>query len=273
MAQHKYEDVRSLCRERLQNANDEQFLYHFYLDQALMRLGELDEALRVNEQTIALAFSESNKFAAREHRVEILHQAGRSADALAECEKLLKDLPQARYAPAVRHKMAAILSHERKFAESETILRQLLEADPNDVQTLNTLGYELADQNRRLDEAERLVRRALELDRRARQFGDDAESPADDEDNPAYLDSLAWVLFRKGQLAEGRKLLEEATTRRGGRDEPTLWDHLGDIHYRLGDVEKARAAWQKALEYYAREPLAKKDGRLGEVARKLNVLK
>jgi hypothetical protein len=41
----------------------------------------------------------------------------------------------------------------------------------------------------------------------------------------------------------------------------------------MNELGKAREAWGKAKELYAFEPIAKKDGRLDELSRKLNALK
>src|SRR5205814_2307409 len=104
----------------------------------------------------------------------------------------------------------------------------------------------LAEQNRNLDEAERLIRRAIELDRRARSAGDSddfEEEQITENDNAAYLDSLAWVLFRKGKLGEARQWLEKALALPDGKHDATVWDHFGDVCYRLKDVAKAREAW------------------------------
>jgi tetratricopeptide (TPR) repeat protein len=279
---HKFTDVKELCRDRLQNINDipngnlNEFLYNSYLERALLHLGEIDEALRVNEQTVMQAPNEGEKVDTRLRRAEMLRQAGRSKDAMNECEKLLKEYVQPKYARPTRLKMAAVHAQAGRPAEAEKLLRRMLDDDPNDAQVLNTLGYELAEQSRNLDEAERMIRRALELDKRARKFGegDDEDTPtAADDDRAAYLDSLAWVLFRKGKFPEARAILERAVSQRDGRDEPTLWDHLGDIHYRLGELGKAREAWGKAKQFYGLEPIAKKDGRLDEVSRKLSLLK
>ncbi len=278
---HKFADIKDLCRERLQNINAipngnlNEYIYNSYLETALVHLGDVEEALRVNEQTSLQAPNESEKVSTRLHRAEMFRQLGRTADALSECDKLLKEYPQPKYTRIIRLKMAASLTQARRAAEGEKLLRRMLDDDPNDVAVLNSLGYELADQSRNLDEAERIIRRALELDKRARKFGegDEESATSDDEDRAAYLDSLAWVLFRRGKLGEARTILERAVAQRDGRDEATLWDHLGDIRYRQGEAGLAHQAWGKAKELYGLEPLAKKDGRLDEVSRKLNVLK
>lgn len=278
--QRDYAAVRELCETRLQsldeipNGNLNEHLYQGYLEEALEHQGELTEALRVNEMTQLLAQREEDKVSARLRRSHLLQLAGRVDEALKLCEELLKEYPQPSLSRQIRQRQAIILSQQRRFAESERIWRALLESDPNDAQVLNSFGYELADQNRRLDEAEQMIRRAIQLDQRERRIAAGAEPDADVEvdDNAAFLDSLAWVRFRQGHVHEARSILERAVGLRDGRDEPTLWDHLGDVYARLGESHKARSAWLKARTFYDREPLAKKDGRLDELNRKLKLL-
>jgi tetratricopeptide (TPR) repeat protein len=279
MKQRNYAAVRELCETRLQmleeipNGNLNEHLYQGYLEEALEHQGELADALRINELTQVLAQREEDKIAARLRRAHLLHLLGRVEEALKLCDELLKDYPQPSHARQIRQRKAVILSQQRRFAESERIWREMLESDPNDAQVLNSLGYEWADQNRRLEEAESMIRRALELDRRERRIaaGADPDADIEVEENAAYLDSLAWVRFRQGHWDEARAILERAVTLREGRDEPTLWDHLGDVYARSGDPAKAKNAWLRARTLYDREPLAKKDGRLDELNRKLKL--
>jgi predicted negative regulator of RcsB-dependent stress response len=57
------------------------------------------------------------------------------------------------------------------------------------------------------------------------------------------------------------------------RDDVTIWDHYGDVCYRLGDAATAREAWTKALKNAEAESKLYQDGRLQEIQRKLKVLK
>ena len=67
---------------------------------------------------------------------------------------------------------------------AEAAYRRALELDPDDAGTLNDLGYLLADNGRKLEEALEFTRRAT----------------AKEPNNAAYLDSLAWAHRRRGQL-------------------------------------------------------------------------
>jgi Flp pilus assembly protein TadD len=110
------------------------------------------------------------------------------------------------------------------------VLRQVLAAEPANANALNYLGYMLAVRGEQLDEAIRLVRRAL-----------DAEP-----ENGAYLDSLGWAHFRKGDLDEAEKYLSAAAAKMPDNSE--IQDHLGDLHARKGRLPEAIAAWTRALK-------------------------
>jgi Flp pilus assembly protein TadD len=164
----------------------------------------------------------------------------------------------------VRHAQALACWGAKKPAEAEALLRAILDDDADDAGACNDLGYHLADQGRNLDEAERLVRHALALDRAERRK---AGSP--EPDNAAYRDSLGWVLFRQGKVADARAELEKALALPDGAADATVWDHYGDVLFRANEKAKARAAWEKAKELYATDPRPATRAARAEVARKL----
>ena len=100
---------------------------------------------------------------------------------------------------------------------------------PKDADVLNFLGYLLAERGERLDEAVRLVNRALEID----------------PDNPSYLDSLGWAHFKRGQLADAQRHLSRAAEALPANS--VIQDHYGDLLARMGKPAEAIAAWTKAL--------------------------
>ena len=118
-----------------------------------------------------------------------------------------------------------------EFRKGEEILEKVLEADPDDTQVNNDLGYLWADQGKNLERAEKMIRKAV----------------AAEPDNGAYLDSLGWVLFKLGKYEEAVGPIEQAVKKNTGGDS-TLWDHLGDAQFKAKQVDKAIESWQRALK-------------------------
>jgi Tfp pilus assembly protein PilF len=119
-----------------------------------------------------------------------------------------------------------------EVSKGEEILERMYRDNPEEVSVNNDLGYLYADQGKNLEQAETMIKKAL-----------DAEP-----ENAAYLDSMGWVLFKRGKYAEALPYLEKALKISTGGGDETLWDHLGDIYDRLQEPAKAAEAWQKAID-------------------------
>jgi tetratricopeptide (TPR) repeat protein len=125
--------------------------------------------------------------------------------------------------------LADVYNDNGRGTDAERTLRSLLAANPSDARVANYLGYILAQNGHDLDEAIRLVNRALQAD------------PGRAE----YLDSLGWAYFKRGDLGEAEKYLSEAAQKRP--DHPEILDHLGDVYAKRGRWQDAISAWTKAL--------------------------
>jgi tetratricopeptide (TPR) repeat protein len=250
--QRKHEAVVEVCKRGLEKAEaTSRVLFHVDLSHAYASLGDDDKALAAAEDAVNES-NEKQRLRCRLNRARILAQCAdkeRKEKATAECQALLKEYNQPGDVRTIRYTWSGILSTIGDQARSEEQLKLILDGDPNDASACNDLGYLWADQGKNLPEAERLIRKALDLDRRQRSEGPNVQLDAD-RDNAAYVDSLAWVLFRRGQIAEARRELDRAIKLPGGGDDPVMWDHLGDVCFRQGDETAARAAWKKALEQY-----------------------
>jgi tetratricopeptide (TPR) repeat protein len=257
-------DVAAVCRDGLRSAHvTPPVFFNYHLALALAQLGEATEAIAAADKAILQAGA-GFRLGARLRKVWVLRALGRYEDAAAVGRKLLDEFDAPADRLEIRYTLAGALWGAKRYAEAERELRAILDADPDHAGACNALGYYLADQGRDLDEAERLIRHAVAVDRADRRRAADPEP-----DNAAYLDSLGWVLFRRGKLAEARDWLEKAAALPDGAIDPTVWDHLGDVCFRLGDKAKAKAHWEQALTLYESDPRGKEDGRPEEVRRKL----
>lgn len=117
------------------------------------------------------------------------------------------------------------------YEKAAELFRKSIALDPaNSADACNYLGYMWADQNMHLKEAEDMIKRALQSE----------------PNNGAYLDSLGWVEFRQGKFEQAQADLIRAGQNMS-RDDPVLFDHLGDTYLKLNRVAQALESWQKAL--------------------------
>ncbi len=116
------------------------------------------------------------------------------------------------------------------FEKAEYYLRKAIALAPERDEGYNALGFLFAENSINLDEAVKLIKKALE------------KSP----ENGAYLDSLGWVYFKLGKLTAALENLEKAVHYIPNSVE--IQDHLGEVYLKVGYKEKAIAAWQKAIQ-------------------------
>lgn len=119
-----------------------------------------------------------------------------------------------------------------RIDDAERVLRRAIELDPGNAEAYNSLGYFFAEAGVKLDEAEALVKKALEM------------SP----DAGHMLDSLGWVYFQKGDYDRAVETLERAVLRMKDDPDAVVLEHLGDAHARRGDAARARELYQAAHE-------------------------
>ena len=262
----KPDQIARVCREGIGDGGLGEGFFNYYLAGALAELGEADGALAAVEKAIAQS-SDGNRLAVRLQKVDAQRVLGRWGDAVVTARKLMDEFDAPADRLRIRYMLAGAYWGAKKRDEAEAELRAILDADPDHAAACNDLGFYLADQGRDLDEAERLIRLAIANDRIDRRKTGHGEPQ-----NAAYIDSLGWVLFRKGRLAEARVELERAAALHAGANDPVVWDHLGDVLFRLGEKEEAKRAWEKAQGLYERLPRgsARAGGeRLDELKRKL----
>jgi tetratricopeptide (TPR) repeat protein len=268
--QRKYKEVVAVCREGLRQAQATNLvLFHANLSLALASLGKYSEALTEADQAVERA-SDTNRLRLRLRRASLLALAEKYDKAEAECLALLKEATQPGDVRDIRYQLSGVYTAAHQPDRAEEQLRLILQADPNDDAANNDLGYIMADRGKNLEEAEQLIRRAIQLEREQRKTR--KVGPDDDKDHAAYIDSLGWVLFRRGHPEEACQELLRATQLPDG-DDPVIWDHLGDVYLRLGQPQQAAGAWHKAEQLYDANKRRKQDEQYKELKRKLKLLK
>ncbi|HXE08748.1 MAG TPA: tetratricopeptide repeat protein [Acidobacteriaceae bacterium] len=122
---------------------------------------------------------------------------------------------------------------QKMYDQAEVQFRKALELDPKNAMVLNYLGYMLADNGTKLQDAMKLIQQAIVLD----------------PQNGAYLDSLGWVYFKLGQYPEAESNLRKANERMN--NDPTVHDHLGEVYEKTGNLKMAVAQWERSMTEYA----------------------
>jgi len=134
---------------------------------------------------------------------------------------------------------ALVAAELGKLDIAEADFRAIIEQDPNNVNALNALGYTLADQTERYEEARELIAKALE------------GSP----DASHILDSMGWVLYRLDDYSEAIVFLEKAYQ---DGQEVEIGAHLGEVYWESGNQEKARTVWYESFQKDSVSPVLNK---------------
>ena len=142
--------------------------------------------------------------------------------------------------PDLLYSLSTLYARVGKKDASEDVLAEVLKLDPNHPGASNDLGYVWAEGGRNLPESEALIRKAL-----------DAEPH-----NTSYLDSMGWILYKRGKWAEARGYLDRAIGTREAAGsprpaDPVVLNHRGDVLYRLGEKDAAVVDWQRAADHIA----------------------
>lgn len=124
------------------------------------------------------------------------------------------------------------ISNERRkdWKAAEADLKKALELNPDQPLVLNYLGYSWVDQGVNLDEAFKMLRRAVDLRQR----------------DGYVVDSLGWAYFRLGRYDDAVRELERAVDLKPS--DPVINDHLGDAYWRVGRKLEAQFQWNHARD-------------------------
>ena len=118
----------------------------------------------------------------------------------------------------------------KQWPKAEADFKKALELFPDQPLVLNYLGYSWVDKGENLDEAFKMLRRAVDL------------RPSD-----GYIvDSLGWADYKLGHYTEAAEELEKAIDLKPA--DPVVNDHLGDAYWRVNRKIEARFQWNHARD-------------------------
>jgi len=151
--------------------------------------------------------------------------SGRTDDAVGVLENAERQDPDS---VQIQYDLAMLYERQGRMDAFEDRLQHILRVDPDHANANNALGYTLADQNRRLDEAQVLLERAEQLE----------------PDNPYILDSVGWYHYRRGNLEHALHYLRRAWADMPAAD---VAAHLGEVLWMMRRPDEARTVWQEGL--------------------------
>jgi tetratricopeptide (TPR) repeat protein len=189
----------------------------------LYKQGQRDEALQLLQA--ADSASATARVSAEIAQAQLLSNGGENDQSLARIDDALARCPGH---PDLLYQKAILLEKAGRTDAAITQLEHLYHDRPQDGTITNALGFLLADHSRELGRADHLIEAALKSE----------------PDNPAILDSLGWVYYRRGQPQQALALLERAFRLAQDGD---IGAHWGEVLWALGEKSRARDAWNRAL--------------------------
>jgi tetratricopeptide (TPR) repeat protein len=229
-----------------QNNQAEEALYHFrmieekndlyinarlHIAYLLNKMEKRDEAIEVLKNTIEYKSDETDLYA-------LLSSIYESNEDYKRAQKVLEQgLAVESESVELIYRLGALLDRKENKEGSIAQMRRVLELDPDNADAMNYIGYTYAEQGINLDEALTLIQKAI------------SSKP----DNGYYIDSLGWVYFQQEKYDLALESLEKAFSLIEGGD-PTIAEHLGDAHMKLGNYILSLEMYQKALMLRHQDP-------------------
>lgn len=191
----------------------------------LKELKKYDEAMSLIQKMTATKGENVADFYAL--GASILDETGKTKEAISYLNEGIKNLPSEANLVFLQGVLWEKLGDRDQCIKS---MREVIKKDPRQSSAYNYLGYLFAEKGENLEEAESLIKKALEIK----------------PDDAFYLDSLGWVYFQKGDLKKSLEILNRANSK--SPDEAVILEHLGDVYSKLKNTNLARSSYQKMIK-------------------------
>jgi tetratricopeptide (TPR) repeat protein len=130
----------------------------------------------------------------------------------------------------------------KAFADSDSCFSEAIRLQPDDATALNNYAYYLSLRKEKLEDAARMSKRSLDLQ----------------PNSTSFLDTYGWILFQQGKYKDAKEYIKRAIESDTANAESTLLEHMGDVYYKLGELDKALEYWNRALKRGEATPLLPK---------------
>ncbi|ACA17185.1 Tetratricopeptide TPR_2 repeat protein [Methylobacterium sp. 4-46] len=200
----------------------------------LEQLGKNDDALAHLDQVAKANPKDVDVISALGSVQRLRKQYAEAAETYSKAIALIGSEPPQNYWNLYYYRGTAY-ERAKQWPKAEADLKKALELVPQNqpngrAQVLNYLAYSWVDQNMNIDEAFRMLEKAVDLQPR----------------DGMIVDSLGWAYFRLGRWDDAVRELEKAVDLKPG--DPTINDHLGDAYWRSGRRLEAKFQWQHAKD-------------------------
>jgi tetratricopeptide (TPR) repeat protein len=173
----------------------------------------------------------------------------RDAQKLTEAKELIEDaLAFERENDRLLFQYGVILHDLGEGSKANEVMEEVIKINPRHTDALNFVAYAITEKGEDLSRAEELIRQAIEV--RA--------------NDGYYLDTLGWILFKKGELTEATITLERAY--RLASDDLVILEHYADALLAGGKHLQALELLRLGLE---REDLAQSSEEQAQAYRRL----
>jgi tetratricopeptide (TPR) repeat protein len=125
--------------------------------------------------------------------------------------------------------LGSLLDRSGDFDGSIKVMRRVLANNMNNAHALNHIGYSYADRGINLEEAEGLLKRAIQL------------AP----DNGFIVDSLGWTYFHMAKYKKALEFLERAD--KLSPNQAVILEHLADTYQKCGKKHQALEVYKRIM--------------------------
>lgn len=206
--------------------------------EAMQAAGEAEEAIEALYETVDRF---PNELEAHTSLGDMLRRESKFEDAGKAYDGAVALLPSIEpYHWALFYQRGITFERSKQWDKAEADFRKALELEPDQPDVLNYLGYSFVELGRNLEEAEKMIEKAVE------------QRPED-----GYIvDSLGWVLYRVGEFDRAVPHLEKAVELRPV--DPIINDHYGDALWMVGRKIEAVFQWKRALSFEPEDDVAER---------------
>ncbi len=134
--------------------------------------------------------------------------------------------------------LGEIYNSNKQFSESDKAFDKALIGQPNNASVLNNYSYFLSERGIRLDDAAEMSQKSLTIR----------------PNEATFMDTYGWIMYKKGEYAEAKEYIEKAVNAREKNADATLYEHLGDVYFKLNDKANAVKYWKIAKEKGSENP-------------------